>query len=110
MARVVCGREKTGKAGTHTLILESFLRVRHSHHLHNVLEENFDEYTRARRGVLFCQRDHRQHVPRNRITGQDVAPQTGVVAQLAGLAAMDVFVIFGKCALKQLHPQSIELG
>lgn len=77
--------------------------------LAQILEENLDEDTTARRRFLLVHMDDGHDVPANRICANHVAEEPGNVAQPIRLIPMDCVVVFGECGLEQVGPQTIDL-
>ena len=77
--------------------------------LAQILEENLDEDTTARRRFLLVHMDDGHDVPANRIGADHVAEEPGNVAQSIRLISMNCVVVFGKCGLEQVRPQTVDL-
>lgn len=109
VARVLC-REQTLEAGPQDLVSETGLQARKTKVLGEVLEQNFDEDTAAGRGLLFIHMDHGQNVPANGVIAEHVSEEPCNIPQAICLVAVDGVVVRGERGLKQVRPETVNLG
>ena len=108
VARVFQGKE-TLETGSEDFIPHPLAQLGQAKVLAQILEENLDEDTTARRRFFLVHMDYGHDVPANRIGADHVAEEPGNVAQSIRLISMNCVVVFGKCGLEQVRPQTVDL-
>ena len=106
----VVHREETLETGPEDLVCHVLAQFWQSKVLSEILEENLDEDTTARRRFLFIHVDNRHDVPAKGIGAEQVAKEASNVAKPVRLVSMDGVVVFGKRSLKQVGPETVNLG
>lgn len=106
----VVHREESLEAGSKDLIRHLRPQFGQSKMFSEILEENLDKDTTARCCLLLIHMDDRHHMPANRVSAEHVAKEAGNVAKPVRLVPMDRVVVFDERSLKQVRPETIDLG
>ena len=85
-------------------------QFRQSKVLSEILKENLDEDTTARCRFVFVHVDDRHDVPAKGISAEQVAKEASNVAKPVRFVSVDGVVVFGKRSLKQVRPETVDLG
>lgn len=106
----VVQREETFETGSKDLIRHLRPQLGQSKMLSQVLEENLDKDTAARCRFFFVHVYNRHHMPANCVSAEHVAEEAGDIAKPVRLVPMDRIIVFGERSLKQVRPETIDLG
>jgi hypothetical protein len=109
VTRVLCW-EQTLEAGPQNLVSETGLQARKTKVLGEILEQNLDEDTATGRGLFLVHMDYGQNVPANGVIAEHVSEKPCDVPQAIRLVAVDSVVVLGECGLKQVRPETVNLG
>ena len=102
--------EQAFEARAKYLILESFPQAAQAEVFAEVLEEDLDKDSTTRCGFFFVEMDDGQDVPADGIRAEQVAKETGNIAQSVRFVAMYCLVVGSKSRLEQVAPETVDLG
>ena len=106
----VVHREETLETGPQNLVCHVLAQLRQSKVLSEILEEDLNEDAAARCRFFFVHVDDGHDVPAKGIGAEQVAKEASNVAKPVRFVSVDGVVVFGKRSLKQVRPETVDLG